>query len=472
MGRFLGLSLLLVVAACRTIEPGTGALTLTPETSRYLEQYLITSRYPLGFAVTDDGATSMSVGCSGRDCPAGWQDKLVRDCESVSGGRPCYLLAKRLELVWQGPVTRDGDLDTNDLEASSVRYAEAGALQLGAERAAGAIVFLPRRPGRADNDNATLPPYLAALNGLGWDILRGNIAPTLYPLREEFQRPVVASLADRIDRLRSAGYEKIIVAGHADAAATLFAIAGNEKSAPDGVIAVAPSWFGARSRAFSINYSLYKDAVGRLRAGLPIVLAFFRDDETEPRDRLKVTDQILAEAGVRNFIIHKPDGIAGSNGAWDTTFADRFAGCIHSFFVQSADSRDGGCETARPSLDDHRWMFEEADLEGSQAVRLNAASLIALLPGSRLNGVSPAGDAVLYEFDANIVTITGLYGRGPQSFPYRIDGEAFCIGERTCNRIYRWDAGLVIVVSAKTGEIDMRIQLSPDQAALLNAAES
>ncbi|MHA1571090.1 MAG: hypothetical protein ACTSWM_04665, partial [Alphaproteobacteria bacterium] len=101
MHRFLPLFLLLALAACKSIEVGTGEIRLSADTSRSLDQYLTLSQNPIGFAVTGDGTHHSAIICPSTSlCSGNWRADLQRFCERGSNGQPCYILAERKKIVW------------------------------------------------------------------------------------------------------------------------------------------------------------------------------------------------------------------------------------------------------------------------------------------------------------------------------------------------------------------------------------
>ena len=83
---------------------GNGPLHLSPAIADLYEKYK-KQFIPYYFAVTTDGRRGYYMYCENACRPFGARTQALSGCAAYSRGVPCKIFARRVDIVWQGPVT-------------------------------------------------------------------------------------------------------------------------------------------------------------------------------------------------------------------------------------------------------------------------------------------------------------------------------------------------------------------------------
>lgn len=468
MQRFLPLFLLLALTACKTIEIGTGDIRLSTAASRGLDQYLTLSQNPVGFAVTADGKHHSAIVCpSASLCAGNWRADLQRFCERGSDGQPCYILAERKKIVWQGNVKKASGLDLTATDAI-VSYVRPTRVETrGPDKATGVILYLPGTAGASREtarDNGAIPPYVRALNTMGWDVVRGNVADSLRVSASRAGYVVTNDLIKKLGDFRRQGYAKIVVAGQSAGAAEALELVKRDNADLDAIIAAVPGCCGSRNNPdgtfndrFEQNWTYYNKLINGMRRDRRVAVAFFSNDKFEPHDRKQISQQRFTAQNVPNFIIHQPYGILGHSGAWYTAFSHVYAQCLNDFLVTTDPITSYDCANPNRAANDHRWMTREFDLKRAGARAIDSQELAGRLPGLAATVTNRFGILTEFRFAADRATVEITTGKGKSDFDYEIKRRVLCIEKLGCNRLYEWDEDTLIGVS--NGEIRFRAKI-------------
>ena len=468
MVRFFPLFMLLALAACKSIEVGTGDIRLSADASRSLDQYLTLSQNPIGFAVTADGSHHSAIVCpSASLCAGSWRADLQHFCERRSDGRPCYILAERKKIIWKGNIKKFSGLDLTATDAIVTYIRPQRVETRGPNEATGVILYLPGTAGTGQEtarDDGAIPPYLRALNHMGWDILRGNVADSLRVTTSRANYAVTNDLIEKLANFRRQGYAKIVIAGQSAGAAEALELVKRKTAKVDAVIASVPGCCGTLRNPdgtyndrFEQNWSYYNELISGMRNDRRVAVAFFTGDDFEPRDRKKISEQRFAAQQVPNFIIHQPSGIIGHSGAWHTAFSHLYAQCLNDFLVTTDAVASYDCTTPRRDPDDHRWMAMEFHLRQSDARLIPGAEIETRILGLTATVTNLYGGRAEFSFDPKEATVEISNSRGKKKVDYEIKRKLLCIENLGCNYLYEWDEDTLIGVS--NGEIRFRAKV-------------
>ncbi len=461
--------------AAARIDVGSGVLELSERVSRDLDRYLTFAAGPVGFAVTADGRHSGAVHCPEARCGSDWQSSLQLICETASEGIPCLVLARGREIVWDGPIIKRSGLELDNRD-QLVHYVDGNrTVTRGPAAAQGIIVYLP---GAGPDDEATdrtdpsVPPFIRDLNARGWDIHRGNIAASLRLNFAPARALITDALTEHVRNLRDQGYRRVVFAGQSAGGFDVLHLAGQDDR-PDAIIAAAPACCGPRvwedgapNSAFFRNAVDYYHLLDRLN-GTPVVLAFFEQDEYEYADRGATSTDMLARDAIPHLVINRPSGLVGHGASWNSAFAARFSGCIHSFLTTAGD--DPFCDPAKLDGDGfgsptgHAWMTTGDDLALAGVAPMTTGQMMATLPGQTFSGETAQGTSMTVAFDRNGAAESqreDTPGLQQTSFTFSDDQVCFTGGRTICSTIYGWPDGTLLFVSA-TGRITLRVRPQP-----------
>ena len=203
---------------------------------------------------------------------------------------------------------------------------------LGATHAKGAIVWSHGRSVDAEDSLTPTPAFIRDMHAAGWDILRFN------RLRVGDTLPASSAvLAGIANELRTAGYRRVVLAGHSFGG-FLSLIASTHTDAVDAVIAMAPAAWGNaidNPDTYRLNATRLFDLLGRVRHAR-VALAFFNGDIFDPGGRGEVSTHLLAARGLPYLVIDRPDGLVSHWATNAPAFEQRFGSCLEAFAEDDA----------------------------------------------------------------------------------------------------------------------------------------
>jgi len=426
------------------------------------------------FAVTTDGKAYGIAYCPDFKCVGNVQSRAIAFCEQselrkFETDAECKILAVDEQVLWDGEITVPG---VNPEAFYAVNPAEGTEIK-GPTEALGAIVYIPGNNPASDipQDDAVVPFYVRNFAQSGWDAFK------LIPARDDlagFER-AAAGVAARLQQLREHGYHRVVVAAQSFGSWT--AIYGSEDRSfgADAIIAAVPASYGARERVdgrpnpyFNRNKSELIPLLNKFEGRLLLIL--FEGDAFDPGGRAYVTREILSERGVDHFIIDRPPGFMGHGAAWLAAFDFVYGDCLKEFAQQARLASDFDCVTPPADRQDHRWMTEEAHLEGSPARLATQADLEEMIGNTVIGHLSDGSVAeyFLRDRDHTIARIRSGYQRTDASlWDTRIEDAGLCF-PNSCFRVYLWgDESLIVVDEA--GNIAFRGEMLPGDARQLQA---
>ena len=213
--------------------------------------------------------------------------------------------------------------------------------RLGPHRAQGAIIWSHGRAVDVEDSLAPTPNYVQATRTAGWDIFRLN------RMRASDTLPASgAALAREADRLKTAGYRRVVLAGQSFGG-FISLIAAGQSDAIDAVIATAPAAFGSFQDSydtFRLNATKLYELLSRVRRAR-VALVFFHGDIFDPGGRGERSEAILAARGLPRLVIDQPPRLVSHWASSGPEFADRFAGCLTAFAENDVARGALNCET-------------------------------------------------------------------------------------------------------------------------------
>jgi dienelactone hydrolase len=205
--------------------------------------------------------------------------------------------------------------------------ARSDAAQLGPQRAEGAVIWSHGRAVDVEDSLAPTPEYVSVMASAGWDAFRLN------RMRKDDTLPRSgAALALEAERLKAAGYRRIVLAGHSFGG-FISLIAAGRSDAIDAVIATAPAAFGnveTNYDTFRLNATRLYDLLGAVRRAR-VVLAFFQGDTFDPGGRGERAEAILSARGLSHLVIDRPAGLVSHWASNTPEFTRRFSSCFIAF---------------------------------------------------------------------------------------------------------------------------------------------
>ena len=235
---------------------------------------------------------------------------------------------------------------------------------------------------------------------------------------------------------------------------------------PDAIIASAPACCGPRVWEDGIpNQAFFNNAVDyyHLLEGIndiPIVLAFFDQDEYEYADRGATSSDILARRSIPHLVINRPPGLIGHGASWNSAFAARFSDCIHTFLTTAGSQP---CSDTGGDGADHAWMTTGRDLLTAGARPMTTRQMRALLPGRTFAGETSQGTAMTIAFFLGGNAESRREDTPDAQFTrYTLSGNRVCFsaGRTICSTVFDWPDGTLLFVGA-SDRITLRIRPRP-----------
>ena len=219
----------------------------------------------------------------------------------------------------------------------------------GPQRAKGVIVWSHGTPSLgdcADRQPGRAPAFISRFNLDGWDILRFDRDPCSDQINQ-----AVAQIGNSLPQLRTAGYQRIVLAGqsrgawHSLAALSVPGLAAYIS----GIIGVSPAKHGTNIRYATETGSYeWKVLIDHLAAPrISVALIFFPQDQYIPdaAQRASYAVAALAQKGDQAVVIYEDAGAGvGHAGATNVRFTEKYSACLIRFV--NAGERAGPCATA------------------------------------------------------------------------------------------------------------------------------
>lgn len=306
-----------------------------------------------------------------------------------------YVLAMLLLVLMAGPAAAQTELLPGYPDRAPI----------GPMAAKGAVIYSPGLA-RASESLGGTPFALDALQESGWDVFRLQRATT-----DDLIDQWIAALRDAAQRLRDAGYRRIVLAGQSFGG--WISLAAADGGVPvHAVIAFAPAAFGTPrdSPDWTMNASHLYALAGRLAAGRALIFLFDGDD-FDPGGRGEALRRIVDERGLTAGIVDRPFGLEGHAVALTSAFARRFAPCIRDYIetVSPAPRFACGGEALASSLSDFALP---AELPAPRP-HSGAVPHLAAMQG-RWYGAYPIGREVLLIIgEAERTRASAVYAFGP-----------------------------------------------------------
>lgn len=214
---------------------------------------------------------------------------------------------------------------------------------LGPDKASGALIWSPgsTAPNVIPSRFSTAP-FVRSFNEAKWDIWRvDRTGPG-----EQTRRGGVLALNRAIDKVKKAGYRRIVLAGQS-AGGFLSIYLGARRTDIEAVIATAPAVSGnLTDKKAEVTIKALKEfdelfAVRR-NPRTRIAVALFSADEYEPSalQRATLLQRRAEEKGWPILLIDRPEGIYGHHAGQQVPFALRYRDCLLRFVDLPA--LDGG----------------------------------------------------------------------------------------------------------------------------------
>jgi pimeloyl-ACP methyl ester carboxylesterase len=320
MKRLAAVATLLLFASCPAAAQEDRNLALEaglgPSCKSRYDTYLL-GPYPRAFALSADRKScGYSAGGESRETV---EAAALRIC-----GANCAIAARSPELLPDAEIT-PADMRPAQRDPTS-RHRGPG-------EAVGAIVWSPgSTPDRRPSRNSTAP-FVRPFNEAKWDVWRvDRLEPGQNTLKG-----AIEVLNQAIDRVKSAGYRRIVLAGQSVGGFLSLALAARRTDI-DAVIATAPAIRGdlTDKKPQELQRVLREfDAIFSRRANpnTRLAVALFDKDEYEPSAAQRVT---IMERRARNdgwpiLLIERPEGLTGHNAGRGVPFAQRYRDCLMRF---------------------------------------------------------------------------------------------------------------------------------------------
>jgi pimeloyl-ACP methyl ester carboxylesterase len=293
------------------LEAGLG-----PSCKNRYDTYLL-GPYPRAFALSvDKKSCGYSAGGDSRETV---EAAALRSC-----GANCAIAARSPDLAPDEEIT-PADMRPAQRDPTSRHR--------GPREAVGAIIWSPgSTPNSRPSRNSTAP-FVRPFNEAKWDVWRVD---RLEPGQNTF-KGAVDVLNKAIDRLKGAGYRRIVLAGQSVGGFLSLALAARRIDI-DAAIATAPAIRGdlTDKKPQDLQRVLREfDAIFSRRANpnTRLAVALFDKDEYEPSAAQRVT---IMERRARNdgwpiLLIERPDGLTGHNAGRGVPFALRYRDCLMRF---------------------------------------------------------------------------------------------------------------------------------------------
>jgi pimeloyl-ACP methyl ester carboxylesterase len=294
---------------------------------------------------------------------------------------------------------------------------------LGAERAAGAVVWNHGRSINAEDSESPTPPYLRVLRDSGWDVLRFNRPRDGDTLTASARR-----LVEQVGLLKREGYRRIVLAGQSFGA-FLALMAADAAEDVDAVVATAPAAFGNFDEFYEswrLNATRLYPLLERVRRAR-IMLFYFHGDDFDPGGRGERSRAILSGRQIGFSVIDQPAFLTGHWAASTGLFLRRFGSCIRDFVAADQLQGEQDCEPAWGEAPSAELRLPDEFAQPHAALRAAAAVTGASAPipavsaptgGKRGHqswyGFYPNGrEVVISVEDARAPDLDAIYAIGP-----------------------------------------------------------
>jgi pimeloyl-ACP methyl ester carboxylesterase len=214
------------------------------------------------------------------------------------------------------------------------------AIELGPQRAKGAVIWSHGRSVEVEDSLAPTPGYIDIMARSGWDAFRLNRMRSDDTLLRSG-----AALASYAERLKAAGYRRVVLAGHSFGG-FISLIAAGRSDAIDAVIATAPAAFGSFENSydtFRLNATRLYALLGDVRRAR-VALAFFHGDTFDPGGRGEKAETILSARGLPHLVLDQPARLASHWASNTVEFTRRFASCLADFAANDAPPGIENCD--------------------------------------------------------------------------------------------------------------------------------
>jgi hypothetical protein len=205
----------------------------------------------------------------------------------------------------------------------------------GPKKAKGVIYFMHGRllPGTAKEDFYAAPYILRSLSLQGWDIISAKTWRNR-PLKK-FDPRIGDYLKEKVAKLRSEGYPRVIMGGQTWGAWSVLAAEKYTGLDADALLLFSPAAFGGKTDKEAPNPHFIKNQthlINLLKAVQhPIALILFDKDEYDPGGRNELAAQQLATNPSPHLFINSPAGFTGSFAGILPIFDYLYGTCIEDF---------------------------------------------------------------------------------------------------------------------------------------------
>jgi hypothetical protein len=256
----------------------------------------------------------------------------LTSCQQASGGQPCQIIARDLEVVMPGRAWRPPapPADARIASWNHETVADPRFLWWGPQAAAGVVVFAHGVAGNNIDSRGGQPqPWVRWFNNARYDVWRFD----RHPNQDETQRAASWLRAD-LAELRRRGYRRIVIAGWSRGGWNALMML-NEPGLADVAIAIAP---GIERGGFgSPGHMRQLDDLRRIvdTAAAPrtrVAAVHFRDDpyDADPARRAEIVQRLRDRVGAL-LVLDGPENLPGHDAAWRYTFSDRYGACLLAF---------------------------------------------------------------------------------------------------------------------------------------------
>lgn len=224
----------------------------------------------------------------------------------------------------------------------------------GPERAKGVVVWSHGYGGQGVEQRKAPPPgVMSRFNMAGWDVLRFDRDPWY----DADIPSVETQLADSLDKVRAAGYRRIVLAGQSRGAWQSLDLMRRGRSMDGlvGILAFSPAKNGTEgSRPMLTQPDEWRRVIDRMDpAAYRVAVAFFDHDDYNPAaaDEAETARRILSAHGIDNLVLLErdpeilklPNGrLSGHGAASHPRFTAVYADCLVRFI--DGGTRDGRCQ--------------------------------------------------------------------------------------------------------------------------------
>ena len=283
--------------------------------SRY-DTYLL-GPYPRAFALSaDKNRCAYSAGGESKETV---EANALRSC-----GASCAIAARSPDLAPDEQIT-PAEMRPAQRDPTSRHR--------GPDAAVGAIIWSPGSTPNSQPSRNSTAPFVRPFNEAKWDVWRvDRLEPGQNTLKGALD-----VLNTAIDRVKRAGYRKIVLAGQSVGGFLSLALAARRTDI-DAAIATAPAIRGdlTDKKPQELQRVLREfDAIFARRANpnTRLAIALFDKDEYEPSVAQRVT---ILERRARNdgwpiLLIDRPEGLSGHNAGRGVPFALRYRDCLMRF---------------------------------------------------------------------------------------------------------------------------------------------